>query len=348
MEDRTMNRKFKNLLLLGIFLVIMFATTFTGAFGHKYEWPQMDKEDAMFHGLIFDEPSNVSNLMVTRSIENDPHSPMVRYDVEFTYEGNNSNMRLLGVPIRHVFFPKGVDVHRSNATLKGEYDKLNQHLFEKLKTRDLLNKQGISSLKASSQIRIPLTNEVSEYAFSVYEEPLPMYSRNYEKLADLSVFVTNARMDRFTDNNLVNKGSKVKAQTKSDIQAGFYENYLERIHEKKINSIALRKNIFTAVFIVSLLAALVLIVLDKDKLFTLAMVLMMLMIPSFYPVMDVGVSTQAMLLLYPVLAFVAAVFTKLMAYDRIKIGTKDLKQSLGFTIIFFIANVLLFILPRAF
>ena len=348
MEDNTMNRKLKNMVILVLFLVILFITTFTGAFGHQYEWPQVDKDEGIFHGLIFDTPTNVSNLNVVRSVDKKEKDPMVRYDVQFTYAGENSNMRILGVPNRHVFLPEGVQAHRSNVTLKGEYDKINQNLFDKLSTKDLLEKEGVSSLRAISELRVPLTAQVTDYAFTIYEKPIQLYSRNYDKLADLSVFITNARMDRFTDSSVAKKGDALKVNTKSDSQAGTYVNHLERIEEGKLNKISLRKNIFTILFIVSLLGSLVLIWLDKEKLFYAVMILMMIMIPSFYPLMDTGVSTLAMLLLYPLLAFIAAVATKVMHYDQVKVSVNDLKQSLAFTIIFFILNMLIFILPRAF
>ncbi|VFB16241.1 Uncharacterised protein [Urinicoccus massiliensis] len=343
-----MNRKLKNLVVLALFLVILFVSTFTGAFGHQYEWPQLDKDQGNFHGLIFDAPTNVSNLNVVRSIDQNEKDPLVCYDIQFTYAGDNSNMRILGVPNRHVYLPEGVQAHRSNVTLKGEYDKINQNLFEKLSTNNLLKKEGISSFKAISQMRVPLSSKVADYAFTVYEKPIPLYSRNYDKLADLSVFITNARMDRFTDSNIAKKGSSLKVNTKADSQAGTYVNHLERIDEGKLNNISLRKNICTVLFIVSLIASALFIWLDKNKLFYGAMIFMMIMIPSFYPLMDVGVSTLAMLLLYPLLAFIAALASKLMHYDQVKLTTNDLKQSFAFTIVFFILNMVIFILPRAF
>ena len=348
MEDYAMNRKLKNLVVLALFLVILFVSTFTGAFGHQYEWPQLDKDQGNFHGLIFDVPTNVSNLNVVRSIDQNEKDPLVRYDIQFTYTGDNSNMRILGVPNRHVYLPEGVQAHRSNVTLKGEYDKINQNLFEKLSTSGLLKKEGLSSFRAVSQMRVPLSSKVADYSFTVYEKPIPLFSRNYDKLADLSVFITNARMDRFTDSNIAKKGSNLKVNTKADSQAGTYVNHLERIDEGKLNNISLKKNICTILFILSLLGTVLFIWLDKNKLFYGAMIFMMIMIPSFYPLMDVGVSTLAMLLLYPLLAFIAALASKLMHYDQVKITTNDLKQSLAFTILFFILNMLIFILPRAF
>ncbi|MDO5713792.1 MAG: hypothetical protein Q4Q07_05110 [Tissierellia bacterium] len=343
-----MNRKLKNIVIFGIFLLLLFLSTFSSFFGTEYNWPLASNRSTSFDGLIFDEPANVSNLNVTRSVREEEGNVLIKYDVGFSYTGEPSNMRILGTPVRQIYFPEDVQPRKSNVTLKGEYGKVNENLFTKLKLKDLYTKRDDYGFTTNSELRVPMREAIKDYKFTVYESPRSLVYRGKTKLADTAVFLTNGRIEKFTDAKLAEEKSGISPSTKTDSQSGLYINSLELIHDKAVKNLSLVANINSVLFIGSTLVLLVLLWLDKEKLQPLYMVLMMIILVTFHRFIDSGVSTKAVLLIYPIYAFIAACLSKLMGKDEIWLSKNELKQSIGFTIIFFVLILIIIIIPRAF
>lgn len=342
-----MNRKLKNIVLFGIFLALLFLSTLTGFFGTEYAWPAAKNQPTSFDGLIFDEPANVSNLNVVRTVRDENGTSYIKYDIDFSYTGEPSNMRILGIPARQIYFPEGVVAKKSNVTLKGEYDKVNENIFEKLKLKDLYKKRDDYFFKSISEIRVPMREKVKDYSFTVYSRPRTLNYRGNDLLAETAVFLSNARMDKFTDLELTKKDSGITAQTKTDSQSGIYINSLELIRDKAVSRLSIGSNINSILFIASTLVLLVLLWLDKEKLKILYMVLMMVVLATFHPFIDSGVSTAGVLVIYPIYAFIATLLSKLMSRDEIKITKNELKQGVAFTLVFFVITLIVIIIPRA-
>lgn len=343
-----MNKKLKNYIIFGIFLALLFLSTFSNLFGTNFIWPKESNYAVPFNGLFFDQPTNVSNFNVTRSVEKSDYKNLVKYDINFTYTGQGSNMRIYGIPVRQIFFKNDVQPVKSNATLRGEYEKVNKALFEKLKLKDLYSKLDEYNFTTISQIRVPLTEETKEYSFSLYYEPKNLVYRGEKKLSELSAFITNARVDQFTDKELTEKNSPLKSFVKQDSQSGIYINSLELTNDSLISRISILNNINTIVCVASILAMLALIWIDRPKFSIIYMILMMLILVTFHKFIDLGVSTFAILFLYPIFGYIAACFSKLMAKNELKLNANELKQSLAFTIVFTVLVIIVFIIPRAF
>ena len=161
-----MNKKVKNLILYLVLFLILFAFSFTPLFGTEELWNKKKNEPTPFHGIYFDIPTNVSNLKVIRSADIDDTETEISYDVEFEYQGADSSMRIIGILERQAFFGEGVVPKHSKATLKGEYESINETLFnERLKLKDLYKKTKDYKFKSISEIRVPLTESNGKYKF---------------------------------------------------------------------------------------------------------------------------------------------------------------------------------------
>ena len=342
-----MNRKLKNIVIFGIFLLLLFLSTFTSFFGSSYNWPEEYNKTTSFDGLIFDEPANVSNLNVTRSVQDEEGKILIKYDVAFSYTGEPSNLKVLGTPVRQVYFPENVQPRKSNVTLKGEYGKVNENLFAKLQLKDLYTKLENHAFTTNSELRIPMRETVKDYKFTVIQEPRSLVYRGKTKLADTSVFLTNGRIEKFTDTKLAKDKSELTPSTKTDSQSGLYINSLELINDQKVKNLSLVNNVNSILFIGATLLLLVLLWLDKERLRLFYMILMMVILITFHGFIDTGVSTKAVLLIYPIYAFIAACLSKLMGKDEIKLSKNECKQSLGFTLIFMVVMLIIIIIPRA-
>lgn len=131
-------------------------------------------KNAAFDGLIFDDPTRIDNLQVTRRIEKGPKI-LYRYDVKFQYQGKDTSVRLLGVPVRNVYLPKGANGSKSKVKLKGEYDKINGAVYDNLQMNTVLGKEKLT-FQPASEMRIPLSEEVEDYAFTVVTDPATVVS----------------------------------------------------------------------------------------------------------------------------------------------------------------------------
>lgn len=343
-----MNKKLKNVLILGLFLLVLLVSSLTPLFGRSYQWRKEVNEVASFGGLLFDEPQNVSNLVVNRSVDDQGSEKLIQYDISFTYAGSPSNLRILGTPARQIYFPEKVIPSKSIVTLKAEFDKVNRALFEKMELRDLYKKREDYGFKATSQMRIPLEESVGEYKFRVLEAPRPLVYGKDQLLAESAVFLTNARVDKFTDVSLAKKGSDITPKTLTDSQGGLYANALELIRTKAVQRVVLARHIASGIAIAAVVAILAIIWLDRKSLLKLNSWILMVLALCFYPLIDVGYHSAAVFTFFPVFGFLAGLAGRMMVKDTLQVKKRDLQQSLGLAIIFFVVAILVLLVPRAF
>ena len=300
-----MSKKLKNLILFGIFIVILFISTLSAQFSTDVLWSDKNTDSGGFNGLLFKNPVEISDLIVSRSMESKDSKDLVRYDVEFLFSGEESSLRILGTPVRQIFFEEGIEPSHSIVNLKGDYDKINDQLFnEKLKHADLYKKIDNYQYKANSEIRVPLNSDVEKYAFSIYYEPRELLYKNVDVVSKNSVFISKV--------SLLNNNSSI-------------------------------------IFIVSIILVLILIWLDKKKFKNLYSLLLLLILLTFHRFFGLESSTKAILLILPILAYIGTCIARLMGNsdDRLMISKKELKQNLGYTIIFMIVTLIICIIPRA-
>lgn len=337
-----MNRKLKNVILFGIFIVILFLSTLTKQFSTDILWKQDENPTREFQGILFQNPSDITNLRVSRTPVDGYGGRLIKYGVEFSYIGDGSNFRILGTPVRQVFFEAPIEVKYSVANLKGDYDKISNMLFnEKLSLKLPLDSKE-TNLKAKSEIRVKLDSNVESYNFSLYYEPMDIKYRQEDVISRTSVFLTNAKVDKFTNSQKV-----TDAQNISFSDSGFTVNAQEFKDNAKLSGITIVNNLARIIFIVSTLLVLALIWLDKKNVLSLNILLTMLMILTFYRLLDMGVTSLGALLIMPIIGYISTCIARLMGKDTIHLTTKELKQNLAYTIIFFIVILIVIIIPRA-
>ena len=338
-----MSKKLKNFILFGIFIAILFISTLSSQFGTEILWSNENKDGDGFNGLLFKNPVEISDLVVSRSIESKNSKELVRYDIEFDFSGEESSLRILGTPVRQIFFDENITLSHIIVKLKGDYDKVNDQLFnEKLKHSQLYKNVSNYKFKANSEIRVPLSKDVEKYSFSIYYEPRNLVYNGKENVAKNTVFITNARVDKF-----VNSEKNIEGENPYFNQSGFYVNAQEILNKSAISRISIINNVSSVVFVASIIIVLIITWLDKKKLKSLYTLLLMLILLTFYRFLGLGESTLAILTIYPILAFVGACIAKLMSKNEVKLSKKDLKQNLGYTILFFVVTLIVCIIPRA-
>lgn len=94
-----------------------------------------------------------------------------------------------------------------------------------------------------SEVKLDLSEKVGEYAFEVYYNPNPLYFSGGQKVEDASIFVTNAKVENWTETTKSTDSVK-EAYTNS----GYYINKLELIDQGLINKISLINTISTVAF----------------------------------------------------------------------------------------------------
>lgn len=338
-----MSKKLKNAIIFGIFIIILFISTLTSAFSAKDLWSFSTGIGSEFEGLLFTDPADIKDLTIQKSIEKDNGEDIIKYNIEFNYDGEQSSLRILGTPIRHVFFDGDATAIHSEVTLKGDYDKINEKLFnEKLSLREYYKKNQNYDFLAKSQIRLPLEKREDPYSFSLYYSPRDLIYKNKNVISSTSVFITNARIDKFTNSQKLGDNKNIAFS-----ESGFYINAQEMKDDMAISKISLLNNLTNIIFVASIIAALVLIWIDKKNLLKLFIPLFMLIILTFYRFLGMSSSTASILILFPILSFISTCLAKLMVKDTLKLAKKDLKQSLAYTIAFFIVVLIVVIIPRA-
>ena len=89
---------------------------------------------------------------------------------------------------------------KTSTFFKSHHDVINNLLFDdKLNYGDLYKKIENYKLTSISEIRVPLSESVKDYKFKISYEPKELIYSENNKLATLTVFLTNARVDNFTD-----------------------------------------------------------------------------------------------------------------------------------------------------
>lgn len=337
-----MNRKLKNVILFGIFIVILFLSTLTRQFSNDILWKQDKNSTKEFQGIVFQNPSDITNLRVSRIPVEGTDGKLIKYDVEFSYTGDGSSFRILGTPVRQIFFDSKVDAKHSVANLKGDYDKVSNTLFNDKLSLKLPISTEDAKLNAKTEIRGTLDSEVETYNFSLYYNPMEFKYRQEDVISKLSVFITNAKIEKFT-----NSQNASEAQNITFAESGFNVNAQEFKDNSKLTEISIINNLSKIVFIVSAILILALIWLDKKNLSPIFVLLMMLMVLTFYRFLDMGTTALGALIIMPILGYVSACIARLMSKDTLKVTGKELKQNLAYTIIFFVVILVVLIIPRA-
>lgn len=340
-----MNKRIKKLVIFAIFLLVLMLFSLTAFFSKSLMWPNSNVERE-FDGILFNNSDGVENLQVARSVVKEGSEKLIKYDIKFSYAGEDSTARIMGTPTRQIFFGEGVNFSKSKVKLKGDFDKINKSLFEeklKLKVKDFYNKTENKDFKAVSEVKLDLSEKVGEYAFEVYYNPNPLYFSGGQKVEDASIFVTNAKVENWTETTKSTDSVK-EAYTNS----GYYINKLELIDQGLINKISLINTISTVAFLVLTLVVIALIWLGKGS-FPIYLGALFIMIPAFYRFMDKGTSNLGVLIIYPILGCLASIVARFLAADEdVTFGTKEMKQSLAFLLMYFVASVVLFMIPRVF
>lgn len=339
-----MNDKIKRLVVFAIFLFLLVIISFTAFFNKSLLWPN-STVNREFDGIIFNNSDGVEGLQITRSVEGNGLKKLIKYDIKFNYTGEDSTARILGTPVRQIFFGDDVTYSKSKVNLKGDFDKINASLFEekmKLKVKDFYNKTANKEFDAVSAIKLDLSEKVGEYDFTVYYAPNPLYFSGRQLVEDASIFITDAKVDNFTETTKV-KDSIKEAYTNS----GYYVNKLELIDQGLVNKISLLNTASTVAFLLAVVAVCALIWIERGNFF-IYLGAMFVMIPTFFRFMDKGTSNMGVLIIYPILGFIASIFAKLMDNKELKLGANDIKQSVAFGLIYFVICNILFMIPRAF
>ncbi|WP_297392530.1 hypothetical protein [uncultured Peptoniphilus sp.] len=340
-----MNKRIKKLVIFAIFLLVLMLVSLTAFFSKSLMWPNSNVERE-FDGILFNNSDGVENLQVARSVVNEGSEKLIKYDIKFNYTGEDTTARIMGTPTRQIFFGEGANFSKSKVKLKGDFDKINKSLFEeklKLKVKDFYNKTENKDFNAVSEVKLDLSEKIGEYAFEVYYNPNPLYFSGGQKVEDASIFVTNAKVENWTETTKSTDSVK-EAYTNS----GYYINKLELIDQGLINKISLINTISTVAFLVLTLAVIALIWLGKGS-FPIYLGALFIMIPAFYRFMDKGTSNLGLLIIYPILGFIASIVARFLAADDdVTFGTKEMKQSLAFLLMYFVLSVVLFMIPRVF
>lgn len=341
-----MDYKIKNYIVYGVFIALLFLSTLFKSFSTDVLWPQEKIPKGAFDGIVFADPQDISGLNVTRSIVNENNKDLVKYDISFLYKGDFGNLRVLGYPQSQIFLGDKMNPIYSNVTMRGEFDKINNALFqENLKLKDLYKKIKNNDFVAVSKIRIPLDKSVPEVKFTVYYEPNNLTHGFKGVVAKNAVFITNARVESFRDTTKGIKG--IKNESKNFQESGYYVNSLEVLNESKLKSISFEGALSSTIFVISLLGSILLIWIDKKKLQVPLLILMMLSIVTCHRFLDRGATTLGILVIWTILSYIASCASYMIANHDLKLKSKELKRSFAFTILFFIFVLIVFIIPRA-
>lgn len=340
-----MNKRIKKLVIFAIFLLVLMLFSLTAFFSKSLMWPNSNVERE-FDGILFNNSDGVENLQVARSVVKEGSEKLIKYDIKFSYAGEDSTARIMGTPTRQIFFGEGVNFSKSKVKLKGDFDKINKSLFEeklKLKVKDFYNKTENKDFKAVSEVKLDLSEKVGEYAFEVYYDPNTLYFSGGQKVEDASIFVTNAKVENWTETTKSTDSVK-EAYTNS----GYYINKLELIDQGLINKISLINTASTVIFLVKTLGVIALIWFDRGN-FQIYLGALFVIIPAFYRFIDKGTSNLGVLIAYPILGLIASIAARFLASDGdFTFGNKEMKQSLAFLIMYFVASLVLFMIPRVF
>lgn len=341
-----MNIKIRNTIIFGVFLLILFAFSFTQAFGKDRLYPPEENQATPFDGLVFDQATSIDNLAVTRSLEKGQDGPLIKYDISFSHEGDPADVRILNTPVRNIFLPEGVQASLSKVTLKGDYQGLSASILENLELQDRYKKLDSFDFLPLSQTRIPLDEDIGDYAFTVYTLPRDFVYGQGQVLSSLGVFITNAQVDKFSDQLGLEEDSDLEPVAKTQRQEGTYVNSLELIDRQAVSRISTKEKLALVIFIISLALVLAGIWLEAplaDKLLSPGLALAVL---SIHPALSSGVSALGAMIILPIMAGLGHVIGRVFKRDRLVFEVKDFQQALAILIGVFIISTFVFIVPR--
>ena len=334
-----MDKRIINYILYGILIVVLIGTTLTPMVDKDILWHPENNKPVSFSGISFDKPTNISKLSVTRSLDDLQGIRVINYDVEFEYEGEESSMRIIGDTLSQSFFGSEPPKY-SKAVLKGSFDSINDLIFnEKLMYKDKYTVVDDYKFTSTSNIRVPLSAEDGLYKFRLTYKPRELVYGKDKHLGDLSAFLTNARVDKFADIN-----SDDNVHTDSFVHEGMYINIYENLYQSKLNSIERVNNISIGLFILSIIISLGLIWIGQTNQF-LIFFLMIITTMNFYRFLKLGINTQGVLILMPIVGVISVLLAKQISKPKLKIDRYDLTQSLLGGVIFLFLGLLVYIVP---
>lgn len=340
-----MQKQLKNGIIFVVFLLLCFLLTFSPLMKDKAVLSPDEAKNAAFDGLIFDDPTVIDSLQVTRRIEKGPKT-LYRYDVKFHYQGKDSSVRILGVPVRNVYLPKGANGSKSKVKLKGEYDKINGAVYDNLQMKNLLGKDKLT-FQATSEMRIPLSEDVEDYAFTIVTDPATVTAYTGKTMADIGVFLTNVKLEKFSDAlGIEDKGLRPETSTKT--QSGVYMNTLELIDGKVMSRATTARTVAVAASVIAVVCGLALLLMNKGKLLPVVYVAMVLFAFAIPVARLKAPSNVGIFIGLPLAAFVGYLLYKLMTRSRLKLKAVDFKQALGMAIVVFVLATYIFAVPRGF
>ncbi|MDO5725261.1 MAG: hypothetical protein Q4P29_03045 [Tissierellia bacterium] len=338
-----MNKRAKNLIVYLVFFAVLLISMFSSLFSKANLWRPENNKSVDFNGIYFDIPTNISNLKISRSINDKGVRDKIIYDVEFAYAGSDSNMRIIGQVCEQIFFKDGVNPSHSNVTLKGEYDSINDSLFdEKLVLREYYKEVPEYKFASKSQIRVPLTEAINTYKFRLVYEPRELIYSKDTKIGELAVFLTNARIDKFTDNKYDSK-----TETHSYVESGINIKALEVYDEAKLQKIANINKLNNALFVISVIGAIIIIALNKTNNLMFLTAAMSVTVLTFYRFMQRGIAPKATFTAIPIIAFITYILIKIITKEKLKFKKTDFTQALVYSIVMMLISVMVFALPIA-
>ena len=101
-----MNKRIKKLIIFAIFLLVLMLVSLTAFLSKSLMWPNSNVERE-FDGILFNNSDGVENLQVARSVVNEGSEKLIKYDIKFSYTGEDTTARIMGTPIRQIFFGEG-------------------------------------------------------------------------------------------------------------------------------------------------------------------------------------------------------------------------------------------------
>lgn len=337
-----MSEKIKKYIIFAAFIIVLLLLSLSHFFSKDLLWPSSG-ENRYFSGIIFQNPTGIEDLIVTRSVERENNEYLIKYNYNFSYKGEDSTARIMGLPVRQIYFDEDTNPVHSVAKLRGDYEKINNTLFStKFKLKDYYKKSGKDNYIPLTTIRIPLVEREGSYSFDAYYRPESLLFSGGRIVERTSIFLTNARVSDFKESTKITDSIKEAFN-----DSGFYVNKLELINDKLVTRINIVNTCATIGFLFSMIFLIAMIWFNKANHFYY-LIPMLAIIPTFYRFLGKGTSNLGILLIYPILGFLAAFSSKLISKDHVEVESKDLKQSLAFALAFYAFCILFFIIPRAF
>lgn len=334
-----MNKRIINYVLLGLVFVGLLVSMISPLVSREKLWDPELNQPVSFSGISFDDPLDIKNLKVQRSIGDYLGKEVINYDIQFDFEGEESNFRIIGDTLDQVFV-SGAEPELSKVVLKGGYDSINNIVFDqKTSLGEYYKTQPDYKFSSNSKIRVPLTDDQETYQLRLSYLPKELIYSQREKLAELSVFLINGKVDEFSDIKLKNS-----AITDSFVQDEFYINIYEDINEDRLEKIKLYNNINSGIFIISVLGLLGAVWMGWTNPFLISGLLLASTM-TFYKFINQGIDVKGVILMMPIFGFVSVVVSKLISKTELKLNRYDFSQGLLGAVVFLFVGLLVYVVP---